>query len=220
MHGIGGAKVHADQPAAAHLAEALGTTLDSLAVAIVIVAERGQILHANQAAEHMLVAKSPVLSHGGCLAALNPEATRELRRAIAAVHAEPQLGTAGVGVPLVEKDLSAATAHVLPLGRQNAATGGLSAVAAVFVAHTQITAPADIGIVARIFGFTPAETRLLRELMAGASLSEAAGSLGITEATAKTHRNHIFMKAGVSRRTDLLTLIGRLLPPIRRTQNV
>jgi DNA-binding CsgD family transcriptional regulator len=220
MRGIGDATPPADQPAAAHLAEALGTTLDSLAVAILIVAERGQILHANRAAEHMLEAKSPVLALGGCLAALNPDATRELRRAIAAVHAEPQLGAAGVGVPLVEKDMSAATAHVLPLGGQNGADAGLSAVAAVFVTHTQTPAPADIGIVARIFGFTPAETRLLKELMAGASLSEAAGSLGITEATAKTHRNHIFMKAGVSRRTELLALIGRLLPPIRRAQNV
>ena len=50
-------------------------------------------------------------------------------------------------------------------------------------------------------------------------MTEAAGSLGITEATAKTHRNHIFMKAGVSRRTELLALIGRLLPPIRRVQS-
>jgi DNA-binding CsgD family transcriptional regulator len=48
------------------------------------------------------------------------------------------------------------------------------------------------------------------------SLIEAASALGITEATARTHRNHIFTKTGVSRRTDLLALVGRLVPPIRR----
>jgi predicted nucleic acid-binding protein len=47
-------------------------------------------------------------------------------------------------------------------------------------------------------------------------LTEAASALGITEATARTHRNHIFTKTGVSRRTDLLALVGRLVPPIRR----
>jgi DNA-binding CsgD family transcriptional regulator len=61
-----------------------------------------------------------------------------------------------------------------------------------------------------------AEVRLLQLLVSGASLMEAGAALGITEATARTHRNHIFTKTGVSRRTDLLALVGRLVPPIRR----
>ena len=76
--------------------------------------------------------------------------------------------------------------------------------------------PADVGTVARIFSLTPAEVRLLQLLVSGASLMEAGAALGITEATARTHRNHIFTKTGVSRRTDLLALVGRLVPPIRR----
>jgi hypothetical protein len=55
---------------------------------------------------------------------------------------------------------------------------------------------------------------LLGELVGGASLSEAAVALGIAEATARTHRNHIFTKTGVSRRTDLMLLVWRLAPPI------
>jgi DNA-binding CsgD family transcriptional regulator len=78
--------------------------------------------------------------------------------------------------------------------------------------------PADFGTVARIFSLTPAEARLLQQLVAGASLTEAASALGVTEATARTHRNHIFTKTGVSRRTDLLALVGRLVPPVRRAR--
>jgi DNA-binding CsgD family transcriptional regulator len=68
-----------------------------------------------------------------------------------------------------------------------------------------------------LFKLTPAEARLLAQLVSGASLAEAALNLGIAEATARTHRNHVFTKTGVSRRADLIVLVGRLLPPIRQT---
>ena len=66
------------------------------------------------------------------------------------------------------------------------------------------------------YSLTPADARLVEQLISGASLTEAANALGIAEATARTHRNHIFTKTGVSRRTDLLALITRLIPPVRR----
>jgi DNA-binding CsgD family transcriptional regulator len=68
-----------------------------------------------------------------------------------------------------------------------------------------------------LFKLTPAEARLLAQLVSGACLAEAALNLGIAEATARTYRNHVFTKTGVSRRADLIVLVGRLLPPIRRT---
>jgi DNA-binding CsgD family transcriptional regulator len=219
MRGIAGAPARANGRVASHLADALGTTLDSLAAGVVIVADRAEILHANDAAKRMLDVRSPILSLGGCLAALQADATRELRKAIAATASDGcSLGPGGIGVPLIEKDMSAATAHVLPLGHGRSPARAPGAIAAVFVTRVETTLPADLGILARIFGFTPAETRLLKQLMAGASLTEAAAALGVSVATAKTHRSHIFMKAGVSRRTELLALVGRLLPPIRRVQ--
>ena len=202
----------------AYLTEALGTTLDKLAVGVIIVAEDARILHANAAARHMLEARSPVVSLGGCLGALDAELTKELRRAITVVRTDAaHIGGSGIGVPLTDKDMTAAAAHVLPLARRDARErrGSVSA-AVVFVARANLMPPADIGTVARIYGLTPAETRVLQHLLAGASLTEAATALGVSETTAKTHRNHIFLKTGVSRRTDLFALIARLVPPIRR----
>jgi len=86
---------------------------------------------------------------------------------------------------------------------------------AVFVARATASPLTDIRTVARVYSLTPAEARLVQQLIAGASLTEAATALGIAEATARTHRNHIFTKTGMSRRADLLALITRLIPPVR-----
>ena len=218
-NGIGGKANPLDDNAKSYLFEALGSTLDSIVMGVIIVADQGRILHTNQAAQRMLDARSPIVSLGGCLGALQAELTKELRRAIAAAQADASLiGVAGIGVPLVDKNMTAATAHVLPLARGDrpARRSNAETAAAVFVTPASTASPADVGTVARIFSLTPAEVRLLQLLVSGASLMEAASALGITEATARTHRNHIFTKTGVSRRTDLLALVGRLVPPIRR----
>ena len=218
-NGIGGKANPLDDNAKSYLFEALGSTLDSIVMGVIIVADQGRILHTNQAAQRMLDARSPIVSLGGCLGALQAEVTKELRRAIAAAQADASLiGAAGIGVPLVDKNMTAATAHVLPLARGDrpARRSNAETAAAVFVTPACAAMPADVGTVARIFSLTPAEVRLLQLLVSGASLMEAASALGITEATARTHRNHIFTKTGVSRRTDLLALVGRLVPPIRR----
>lgn len=212
-NGVGGKTVPLDDHLKSYLFEALGSTLDSIVIGVLIVAAQGRILHANQAARHMLAARSPIVSLGGCLGALQPDVTKELRCAIATAqeHAHGIAGT-GIGVPLLDKNMVAATAHVLPLACGNPCAPNA---AAVFVTPAGAALPADIGTVARIFSLTPAEARLLQHLISGASLSEAARALGVTEATARTHRNHIFTKTGVSRRTDLLVLVTRLIPPIR-----
>lgn len=213
-NGVGGKTVPLDdQMKSSYLFEALGSTLDSIVIGVIIVAEQGRILHANQAAQRMLAARSPIISLGGCLGALQPDLTKELRRAIARAQEDANgIAGAGIGVPLVDKTMTAATAHVLPL----ACGGRHASAAAVFVTPAGAALPAEIGTVARIFSLTPAEARLLQHLVTGASLTEAATALGVTEATARTHRNHIFTKTGVSRRNDLLVLVARLVPPIRR----
>jgi DNA-binding CsgD family transcriptional regulator len=219
VNGIGGHVRSLDEKPNSYLLDALGSTLDSIVIGVVIVANQGRILHANQAAQRMLDARSPIISLGGCLGALQGDLTKELRRAIATAQSDASvIGAAGIGVPLVDKNMTAATAYILPLacGTRHALQANAQTAAAVFVTPASAASPADIGTVVRIFSLTPAEARLLQYLMSGASLTEAASALGITEATARTHRNHIFTKTGVSRRTDLLALVGRLVPPIRR----
>src|SRR5262249_8132455 len=63
--------------------------------------------------------------------------------------------------------------------------------AAVFVAPATASPSIDIGTIARIYGLTPAEARLLQQLIVGASLTEAASALGIAEATADAPQPHL-----------------------------
>jgi DNA-binding CsgD family transcriptional regulator len=199
------------------LMEALRATIDNLAVGVILVSADARILHANVAARYMLEMGSPVVSAAGWLGAPQPDLAKQLREAIGTAHAARFPG--GIGIPLTDTDMCAATAHVLPLPQRDPhACRATHASCAVFIASAHTISRVDIGMVGRVFGLTAAENRLLGHLLAGAPLAEAAAALGITEATAKTHRSHIFSKTGVSRRADLVTLVGRLMPPIRSTQ--
>ena len=149
---------------------------------------------------------------------MRADLTKELRTAIATAQIEnAHIGAVGIGVPLVDKEMTAATAHVLPLANARShATHPEHANCRSLCGAGDSTPLTDIRTVARVYSLTPAEARLVEQLISGASLTEAANALGIAEATARTHRNHIFTKTGVSRRTDLLALITRLIPPVRR----
>ena len=198
--------------------QALSAALDTVAAGIVVVAEEGRILHANEAARRMFEMGSPVTSSRGFLAALHPQITNELMRAIAIAQSnEAGFGATGIGVPLIGGDLTPAVAHVLPLAHGDLRTRLMpQATAAVFIAPSGTSLPPDLDAVAHIFGLTAAETQQLHRLVAGDTLAKAAAALGVSEATARTHRQHIFAKMGVVRQADLVALVARLIPPIRR----
>jgi DNA-binding CsgD family transcriptional regulator len=204
-----------DAAANSYLLEALGRTLDRLIAGVFIVGDQGCILHVNSTAQEMLDAKSPIISRGGRLCGLHEERTRQLRLAISAAQAG-QNAIEVVGVPLVGKTGAIATAYVLPLASKHPhETCATQVPASVFVMSTDVP-PVEIATVAEGFKLTPAESRLLQHLVTGATVREAAAALAISEATVRTQRNSIFAKTSVSRRSDLLLLNGRLVPPIRQ----
>lgn len=198
--------------------QALGAALDNIAVGVVIAGGEGRILHSNAPARGMLAQGSPIISRDGRLATLQSGTTDELLRAIAIAQTdEAGIGKLGIGLPLTDRAKHAATAHVLPLARGER-RGWLTpeAAAAVFVMSADMPRSAGLDVVARMFSLTPAESRLLGYLAAGDDIAKAAAGMGIAEATAKTHRTHLFAKMDVKRRADLLALLARLVPPVTR----
>jgi DNA-binding CsgD family transcriptional regulator len=149
----------------------------------------------------------------------NAKANGELANAISLARTdEGMIAGNGIGVPLRNEGPS--VAHVLPLARGDLRTRLMpQATAAVFITRAESFAPGDIGALAGSFGLTPAETRTLEHLVANATITEAAKALGISATTARTHLAHIFSKTGVSRQADLLTLVSRLVPPVRRPKS-
>lgn len=62
-------------------------------------------------------------------------------------------------------------------------------------------------IAAAIFGLSPAQTDVAREIVAGHPLTEAAATLGITASTARTHLKRIFDKTGVNSQSALVRIL-------------
>jgi DNA-binding CsgD family transcriptional regulator len=192
----------------------MADALDALRCGVLLTDARGAILHANDAAGHMLRNGGPVQDSGGILRARDPSAGRELSAAIAfAAGDEADIGKTGLAINLTGPDTPPMLAHVLPLAGGDLRTRlKPAAVAAVFIS----TPPGEqdgADATAEAFGLTPAETRVLASLLAGRTLAETAVTLDIAPSTAKTHLDNIFSKTGVTRQADLMRLGTGLVPP-------
>jgi DNA-binding CsgD family transcriptional regulator len=69
--------------------------------------------------------------------------------------------------------------------------------------------------VAKLFGLTPAERRVLAHIAAGSTPRETASRLGVGEATVRTHLLRIFDKTGVHRQPELVALMASFAIPLR-----
>jgi DNA-binding CsgD family transcriptional regulator len=196
----------------ARMAEAL----DSLRCAVVLTDGRGTILHANRSAEHMLRNDGPIRADRGILRANAPAAAKELRDAIRfAARDETRIGKSGLSIVLSESDIPPIFAHVLPMCGGDLRTRlQPEAVAAVFIGATPDEQDAA-DLIATAFGLTPAETRVLANLLAGRTLAETTAALGVAASTTKTHLDHIFGKTGVTRQAALMRLAAGLIPPTK-----
>jgi DNA-binding CsgD family transcriptional regulator len=195
---------------------AFATTLDTLAVAVVLVDADCRIRHANAAAQAMMSAGAPILSHHGELCVGSPQATTVLASAIKrAATNEAELGFAGISVPVAGVDGQPAIAHVLPLKSGTLRPDlSLGATAAVFVTPAQQTALPPAEALAALYDLTPAEGRVLVEIASGKNRAATAESLGIADSTVKTHLARIFEKTRTSEQAELAKLVANLTPPV------
>ncbi|MGH6936641.1 MAG: helix-turn-helix transcriptional regulator, partial [Methylocella sp.] len=144
----------------------------------------------------------------GRLAAATASLTARLRalarEAARPAHADGEIGGT-VELPCGE-NRSPLVAHVFPL----AANRTMSIfdierpAAAVFAVDPAADFGAQIRGFGARFGLTPAETRVVGEIIGGNGLLAAAVSLKITEDTARSHAKRIFSKTGTSRQTELI----------------
>lgn len=137
------------------------------------------------------------------LCAVAPHSQHALLEALAAVTGGTQ-NTAVVHLGGTE-DLPR-TIVVLPIGRA-------PTLALVVFGHAQ----GDRVLRERLLkalGLTVAERRLAQQLLAGKSLSVAAKENNVTIATARSYLKRIFIKTGVHRQSQLITLYHTLIPPL------
>ena len=198
-------------------AAALADTLDGLAAAMFLVDAAGRIAHANAAAHAMLEEGSVVRTSGGKLTAVDARSDQTLHGVFMnADNGDAAVGTGGIAVPLAGRGDSRFVAHVLPLtsGARRRAGVAYSAVAAVFVRKAALELPHPLETLANAYKLTPAEMRVLMLTVQLGGIPEIAPALGISEATVKTHLQHIFTKTGTSRQADLVKLVAGYSSPL------
>ncbi|MGA7384957.1 MAG: helix-turn-helix transcriptional regulator [Methylocella sp.] len=186
----------------------LGAALAAAGFAVFLLTADCRVVFANAKAEDLARRQTGLRYEHARLAATSPALTARLR-ALARKAASPKPGEAHAGGTLelcCGENRPPLVAHVIPLApnRTVAIFDFDRPAAAVFIVDPAADLGAQIQHFGARFGLAPAETRVLREIIAGKGLPAAAARLKITELTARTHAKHIFDKTGTSRQTELI----------------
>lgn len=196
----------------------LSEAVDGLAAGMFLLDAKGRITHAN-AAGTALLGKGVVEKLGGRIVADDPEANALLAKAFAtAAEGDGAVDRQGMSVALPGADGDSYVAHILPLtsGARRHTGTQYSVVAAMFVHRATLDTPAAPELMARTFGLTLSELRVLNAIVHVGGVPETAEELGIAETTVKTHLHHVFAKTGVARQADLVRLVAGFTSPLAR----
>jgi DNA-binding CsgD family transcriptional regulator len=184
------------------------------APALFLVDVRCRIVHANAAGQGILEADDFLRSIGGHLVARDGKINQNLREIVANNGGETP--TQNRSVLLVGQDGESYVAHLMPLKAvvRSAAKSPAEAAAALFVRKVEIDGQSYGGSVARAFGLTPAELRVLTAIVEVGGVPESSQKLGLAETTVKTHLSRVFSKTGASRQADLVKLAAGFSNPL------
>jgi DNA-binding CsgD family transcriptional regulator/PAS domain-containing protein len=185
-------------------------TLDGVPAGILLLDRCGTALVVNRAASEMLAAKDGLTLGPGGLTAATREETSALRRLIAGAA-----GATGASGPPAGRVLAISRPSlrrsfcvlVKPLNEAARASGRSRPAVAVFVIDPDRRRTADGGVLQKLYGFTPAQSRVAAELMQGESVEEAARDLDVSLNTARTHVKHLFEKTDTHSHRELVRLL-------------
>jgi DNA-binding NarL/FixJ family response regulator len=194
----------------------LEATLDALKCGVYLTDHEGHILYMNRAAQCQVETGDALLIQNSRLTPVDKAAHATLAKALAEAAAGSAEEPAGaVALPGAKAKGLVGTILSLSLNRDQRRNPGLNsgATVAVFVqdpvAETHLPGQAF----AKLYGLTGSELRVLLAMSPAHCIKEAAEMLEISEATAKTHLQHIYAKTGTSKQTELMSLfISSVLP--------
>lgn len=196
----------------------LADTLDSLGSALILIDRDGRILHANAAAYLLLETAQPCRSLAGKLV-FNDRAANDSLRCLLTTPASGRL-PCDLRLTLEHPDGERFLAHALPLNFRRTRVGSHGAAAVICLQRAALELEATPGVIARSYGLTPTELRVLLAIVEIGGVPETADSLGIGEGTVKTHLRRIFAKTGVTRQADLVRLIATHTSPLQRDEDL
>lgn len=189
-------------------------TLDRLRLGVVLVGKDGSVSFVSRAARSILDEDDGLSLGPFGLRSTDDLAAGRLRKLLpgpAGSASEPG------GLVMVERSASRRPLSVLvtPLEPSPPGLPGPRAARAVFISDPEKVAGTSEEILKRLYGLTPAETGLVRELLQGRCVDEAAATLGVSVHTARSHLKRVFSKTSTRRQSELVLLLlsgpGQLL---------
>jgi DNA-binding CsgD family transcriptional regulator/PAS domain-containing protein len=197
-------------------ASSLAEVFDGLSAGVFLTDGGGRIVHANSAGHALLAEGGGLYASGGRLAARQPEVRQTLGAALAAAGKGDAALRGGIDIAFASREGAHYAAHVLPLasgGRREVASP-YGAVAALFVHKASVSLPSEPECIARHYGLTPTELRVLLGIVEVGGVPEVAEALGVAASPVKTHLGNLYGKTGTSRQTDLVKLVAGFSNPL------
>lgn len=202
--------------------QALEEVADALPFGVLHLDAKGKVLEANRRGAEILRASDGLKTVDGRLEADTWVDSRALSLLIGSA-AKPAAGVKPGGAARISRPSGARpyVVNVFPLNPARLPGSGPECPAVILLISDPSGMPADAaGRLREVFGLTPAEASVCLLLGAGEELAVAAGRLGISANTARTHLKHIFLKTETSRQSELVRILNdafrfRLVEPFR-----
>ncbi len=196
-------------------ADDLAATLDQLPTPVLLFDADGTCIETNAAARHFLADSDVLYLNAGQLRARGGQLDHQLATVLNnAQGSRDPIDQATTTFAFSQNNGRSFAAHVMPLAaglRDRIGRNGL-AVRAMFIQPVGETQPLPGEVLVKLYGLTPAETRLIALLGQGCSLEESAATLGIAMPTARTHLQRIFQKTNTTRQSQVVKLVMSALP--------
>ncbi|MEO6013241.1 MAG: LuxR C-terminal-related transcriptional regulator [Devosia sp.] len=167
----------------------------------------GKVLWCNQSAREMPAGAFGLVITNSRIRATSKEGNLRLQAALQWAASLDQLDGNRSALPVVIEDAEGECAHICWV----LAESGLIQIS---VNDTGISDERSTAA-ALIYGITPAQLQVMRAILAGHSLVQAAEKLGISINTARTHMRRMFEKVGVRTQASLVRALLSSAAPLR-----
>jgi len=177
---------------------------------VLLLTAEGRVVHANAAARRLLQAGDGLVLSGGRLSGSTAPATAELEavlRRAAGRNGRKLSGTVALPRPSGKPALALIA---LPLNRELDWMLAQQPVVLACVADPAGRAAIGLDHLSRLFGLTPAEAALARDLLEGDDLAAIAVRTGRSVHTVRTHLARVMAKTGTTRQSELVRLLMAL----------
>jgi DNA-binding CsgD family transcriptional regulator len=187
--------------------------LDRLNFGVILMNAAGRLLHANAAGEAILRAGDGLMRTPDGLRACNKDDDRRLQQLVGRLrHGLGTIHSSGGHVSIRRRSGRQAYAVMLaPVPAGLVGTDRTAPAFMMFVSDPGAKIVSDLAALADLFGFPPAEARLVLALLSGTPLPKFAQQAGISYNTARTQLARAMARTESRSQLDLVLLVARAL---------